>query len=146
MTLTPTTCFVLTPAGAALARELLRQGQPAPAAPGLAPHNGDNPAAVPTWNRDRRELSLHGVLIKQYKLPAPNQESVLAAFEEEHWPARIDDPLPGNPGVDPKRRLHETIASLNRNQKQRLLQFMGDGSGQGVRWECLGNGHHGDGA
>ena len=55
-------------------------------------------------------------------------------------------PLPPQVGQDPKRRLHDTINSLNRKQKARLIRFQGDGSGEGVRWEFLseegnGNGH-----
>ncbi len=77
--------------------------------------------------------------MKQFKVPAANQERILAAFEEEGWPIRIDDPLPPNSEQDSKRRLHDTINSLNRNQKQNLIRFVGDGSGQGVRWELVGN-------
>jgi hypothetical protein len=65
------------------------------------------------------------------------QEAILIAFEEERWPPRIDDPLPGSPDLLPKRRLHDTIKSLNRNQKNRLVRFMGDGTGEGVRWELV---------
>jgi len=36
---------------------------------------------------------------------------------------------------DSKRRLHDTINSLNRNQKQSLIRFLGDGKGEGIRWE-----------
>jgi hypothetical protein len=65
------------------------------------------------------------------------QEAILMAFEEENWPPRIDDPLPVHPDMLPKRRLHDTIKSLNRNQKRPLIRFMGDGTGEGVRWESL---------
>jgi hypothetical protein len=71
-------------------------------------------------------------------VPAANQERVLAAFEEEGWPVHIDDPLPPSPDQDSKRRLHDTINSLNRNQKCPLIRFVGDGTGQGVRWEFVG--------
>ena len=64
-----------------------------------------------------------------------NQEAILAAFEEESWPPRIDDPLSPVGNQDPKRRLHDTINSLNRHQKLSVIRFLGDGSGQGVRWE-----------
>jgi hypothetical protein len=43
--------------------------------------------------------------------------------------------LSPSPDVEPKRRLHDTINSLNRNQKNQLLRFFGDGSGTGIRWE-----------
>lgn len=59
------------------------------------------------------------------------------AFEEEGWPPRIDDPLPPLAQLDPRRRLHDTIKALNRKQKRALLRFMGDGSGEGIRWEFI---------
>jgi hypothetical protein len=94
----------------------------------------------PTWDRDRQQLRLGNVIIKQFKVPAANQEAVLAAFEEESWPVRIDDPLSPRPDQDSKRRLHDTINSLNRNQKRPLIRFVGDGSGEGVRWEFVTGG------
>jgi hypothetical protein len=104
----------------------------APALPGGANQ-------IPVWDCDRQELRFRGQLIKQFKVPSPNQETILAAFEEEHWPPRIDDPLPPQADQEPKRRLHDTINTLNRNQKNPLIRFLGDGSGQGVRWEPVGD-------
>ena len=89
---------------------------------------------VPSWDRDRPELRWGNTVVKRFKVPAPNQELILAAFQEDGWPVRIDDPLPPHPELDPKRRLHDTINSLNRSQKLPLIRFLGDGSGQGVRW------------
>jgi hypothetical protein len=61
---------------------------------------------------------------------------LLAAFEEQHWARRIDDPLP--PGrVDRKERLHDTIKRLNRHQRHRLLHFGGDGTSEGVYWRPI---------
>ena len=90
---------------------------------------------TPSWDSDRQTLRVGGLLVKQFKVPAANQEAVLAAFQEERWPPRIDDPLPPRGDQNPKRRLHDTINSLNRNQKARAIRFLGDGSGEGVRWE-----------
>jgi hypothetical protein len=90
---------------------------------------------VPKWDRDRQELRLGSIVVKRFKVPAANQETILAVFEEESWPTRIDDPLSSHPEQSPKRRLQETIKSLNRNQKRPLIRFVGDGSGEGVRWE-----------
>jgi hypothetical protein len=134
LTFTKSTCFVLTETGVALAR----QGhvspnpsaqEPAPPIPtaGLPP--------VPKWDRERQELRLGKLVVKQFKVPAPNQEIILAAFEEEHWPPRIDDPLPPQPDQDAKRRLHDTINTLNRHQRNPLIHFLGDGTGEGVRWQ-----------
>jgi hypothetical protein len=92
---------------------------------------------IPQWDKERQELRLGDLVVKQFKVPAPNQELILAAFQEEGWPPRMDDPLPPHPEQDSKRRLHDTITTLNRHQKHRLIRFSGDGSGEGVRWELL---------
>lgn len=89
---------------------------------------------LPRWDRDRRQLRLGSKIIKEFKVPAPNQEIILDVFEEENWPVKIDDPLPHKTGVVPQRRLHDTINSLNRRQRHRLLHFAADGLGLGVRW------------
>ena len=90
---------------------------------------------IPSWDGERHQLRLGNLLIKEFKLNSPNQETIMMAFEEEGWPPRIDDPLPHHPELEPKRRLHDTIKSLNRNQKNRLIRFMGDGTGRAIRWE-----------
>ncbi len=143
--------FVITSAGVAISREFLKgltRGdardeaaansfaalQPA----GLQPvENVTDGDVHPKWDRDRHELRLGTKLVKVFKLPSPMQEAILMAFEEEHWPPRIDDPLPGHPDLLPKRRLHDTIKGLNRNQKNCLIRFMGDGTGEGIRWELI---------
>jgi len=91
----------------------------------------------PCWDRLRRELRVAHVVVKQFKQPAPAQELILLSFEELGWPARIDDPLPPQRGMDPKQRLHQTVSNLNRHQKCPLLRFVGDGHGQGLGWEWL---------
>jgi hypothetical protein len=153
LTFSARTAFVLTHSGfrfarAALAnvhgKAILDPKSHANNGNGARPYQG----LKPRWDRDRQELRVGDVLVKQFKVPAANQERVLAAFEEEGWPVHIDDPLPPTPDQDPKRRLHDTINSLNRNQKQRLVRFVGDGTGQGVRWQLAhpsDNGKSGNG-
>jgi len=135
------TCLVLTASGDQVACSTTQDwdrpkatGDRADAA-GPTGSAGASRGLTPSWDRDRRELRLGGALIKRFKTTAPNQEAIIAAFEEEGWPPRIDDPIPPQFGQDPKCRLHDTINALNRNQKNRLINFLGDGSGQGVRWE-----------
>ena len=89
----------------------------------------------PSWDGERHELRCGGQVVKKFKWRAANQETILATFEEEGWPAHIDDPLPQEPSIDPKRRLADAIKSLNRHQKLSLVRFCGDGTGQGVLWE-----------
>jgi hypothetical protein len=139
LSFTRSSCFVLTEAGQNFVRETLNGTVATNRDELLLPRSAASLSSQleikPCWDRDRQELRVAGQLVKQFKVPAPNQEIVLAAFHEENWPVRIDDPLPPRPDVEPKRRLHDTINSLNRNQKTELMRFFGDGSGQGVRWE-----------
>ncbi len=93
--------------------------------------------SLPTWDLERRELCINGMVVKRFKWTAANQEAVLAAFEEEGWPHRIDDPLPPQPEQDSKRRLSDTIKCLNRKQLNELIHFRGDGTGEGVTWELV---------
>jgi hypothetical protein len=141
-------CFVLTEEGKLLASELVSHAAPSPAINGRTGGNGRLDIArglgiasvlspSPTWDCARHQLCAGQAIVKEYKLPSPNQETILATFHEEGWPPRIDDPLPRHPDLDPKRRLHDTIKSLNRNQRRRLIRFMGDGTGEGVRWEWM---------
>jgi hypothetical protein len=90
------------------------------------------------WDARRRELRVGTLVVKRYRVPAPNQELILSAFQEESWPPRIDDPLTSAPRINPKQRLHAAINSLNRNQKITLLHFRGDGNGSGICWEFNG--------
>jgi hypothetical protein len=132
------TCVVLTRDGLRAARQLTASSKTELRVDDFDSANSDNICRVrPIWDRDRHELRFGALLIKQFKLPSPNQETILVVFEEENWPPRIDDPLPPSDAVDAKQRLHDTIKNLNRNQKHRLLRFMGDGTGQGVRWELI---------
>jgi hypothetical protein len=74
--LQPTSCYLLTAQGVAVARQL-REGL-------LVSANGaDKIAGKPYWSAETRELRLNGVLLKIFKRPAANQERILTAFEEE---------------------------------------------------------------
>ncbi len=132
------TCFILTERGAALAERILRQAeeeqrQETPIPPAEPPEK----KIIPHWDAVRHELRVGGLLVKQFKLPSPNQETILSAFEEEGWPPQIDDPLPPHPDQDPKRRLQDALKGLNRAQKNPLIRFMGDGTGQGILWKYV---------
>lgn len=135
-------CFVLTDLG--LQAVSLAQSKTEPQvvsgyissnrSPGLV---GANVELIrPVFRNDVRELSLGIHLVKRFRLPSPNQETILLAFEEEKWAARIDDPLPPSPTQDSPHRLRETIKSLNRHQVNRLIHFSAAGDGQGILWSA----------
>jgi hypothetical protein len=90
---------------------------------------------VPSWDRDTRMLFVNGDLVKRFRVPSPNQEAVLDAFQEEGWPVAIDDPLPYAAEQLPKIRLRDTIKCLNANHARQLIRFRGNGTGQRVLWE-----------
>lgn len=90
---------------------------------------------VPRWDAARRELEFCGQIVKRYRVPAQNQETILAAFQEEGWPRRILDPLPATRDQDQRRKLNLTIQSLNRHHLTRAIRFGGDGTGSGVTWQ-----------
>jgi hypothetical protein len=92
---------------------------------------------TPQWDASYRELRVGQFVIKEYRIPSPNQEAILVAFQEEGWPHHIDDPLPQLDDIEPKCRLHDTIKRLNRHHKYRLIRFRGDGTGEGVCWEYV---------
>lgn len=88
---------------------------------------------TPRWDAALRTLLLGEHVIKHFKQPAQNQETVLAAFEDEGWPRRIDDPLRPNPDIVPKVRLRETVKALNDAHRiNGLISFEMDGTGEGV--------------
>jgi hypothetical protein len=121
----------LTLAGASTARTLLsRNSSVCP-----LPHPQQARAGLlPVWDQVLRELWWDELVVKRFRAPAPNQELILGAFQEEGWPCRIDDPLPIAKGIVPKRRLHDTITALNRHRSRPSVRFFGDGTGLGIRW------------
>jgi hypothetical protein len=86
----------------------------------------------PRWDRTARKLWLGSCLVKEFPRPSVCQVLILEAFEEQGWPEAVDDPLPHDPDIDPKRRLHDTIKRLNRHQRWPALSFHGNGNGEGV--------------
>jgi hypothetical protein len=90
---------------------------------------------VPRWDCESRALWFGNAVIKEFKVPAGNQEAVLNAFEEDGWPPFIDDPLPPRTGIDSKRRLHDTIIRLNRSHRHDFVRFHGNGNGLAAHWE-----------
>jgi len=81
-----------------------------------------------------------GEVVKEFRVPAQNQELVLLSFEEMNWPVLLLDPLPPKPNIDSKQRLHDTINRLNRCQTRPLIRFEGDGTGKGIRWRVFASG------
>jgi hypothetical protein len=149
LTFSPDSLFALAPAGVGLLQTILglletHSSSPLPedvwtSGSSAEPSEGtlaQRCCIIPKWRADLRELHYNGSLVKRFKFIARNQELVLIAFEEEHWPPRVDDPLPPRDEIDPKLRLRDTIAKLNRRQQTGIIRFSGDGTGRGIRWQA----------
>jgi hypothetical protein len=132
----PGSCFIIGQSGI----DALTNCSDADGSIGADSRVADLPTVIkPCWDAERHELSFVGQIVKRFRWPASNQETILMAFEEEAWPSRIDDPLPPVNDVDPKRRLSDSIKCLNRNQRADLVRFRGDGTGQGIFWDARPN-------
>ena len=80
----------------------------------------------PVWDKYKLELRLGGRLLQQYTGRATNHMLVLAAFQDQGWPERVDSPFAANEFE----RLQGTLGELN---KIPGLHFYGDGYG-GICW------------
>lgn len=88
--------------------------------------------AKPVWDTQTGILMIDGQEAKRIRnrKQAKNHLSILDAFQEEGWPARIDTPF----SHDTPQKFHQTILSLNKGL--RGMRFHADGSGgEGITWE-----------
>ena len=128
----PTTCVLLTIKGAALAAR--QNAAPPDEVPGANGKSHPQASLKPHWDAARRELSLGDRMVKQFHVPARNQELILSAFQKEDWLESIDDPLTGEFEIDPKTRLNDAIYRLNHKQLACLIRFHVNRHGSGVCW------------
>jgi hypothetical protein len=136
----PGTCFVLSAAGEMLADSLDDNDAILPLVAEKLSARVNPPLLQPNWDSESRVLTLCDQLVKRYRVPSPTQELILKVFQEEGWPSHIIDPLPPDPAAHPKTRVHDAIKCLNRNQRLHLIQFCGDGTGEGILWELTRQG------
>ena len=145
---TPGTCLQLTPVGAARLRMLLdceaQTSITSQRAHRTSPSSAEPALDLPEWVHSRRELRFRQTVVKRFRSPAPNQELLLIAFQEEGWPHQIDDPLIPTSDQAPKPRLTATVKSLNRKQLVPLLRFHVGGNGVQVSWEWLNRNGNGE--
>src|SRR6266542_4195986 len=126
--------FVLTDAGASLARALPPAMFQAPEGLTREVSSREAKFALPCWNHNPGELSFRGLLVKRFQNVASNQRTILDEFQRRDWSSQIVDPLPPDGGINRKHRLHDTIKNLNRGHLQHLMRFHGADGGQAVGW------------
>ena len=140
-------CFVLTNKGVQLAsqgkqRLNLHLPQPSNGAASLNNETGRSKGAVshpsiPHWDATTGVLSFKSQPVKRFRRPAPSQQAILNAYQENGWPPRIDNPISQECERVSSRRLLDAIRALNRHHEQQLIRFSGDGNGDGVLWEAI---------
>jgi hypothetical protein len=131
----PQSRFVLTAAGCRLAWQVAA----APDGPRLAHQTCRRAPAAgekPRWDRAGRELWFAGQVVLHFRRGARNQERVLDAFQEQGWPAEVDDPLPRHRRVDPVERLRDTVKHLNAHLAGETLHFRVGAEGRAVFWSA----------
>jgi hypothetical protein len=91
------------------------------------------PPVVPSWNKSIGELRFRGVVIRKVRIMArpSNIQIILNSFEEQGWPERIDNPLPG--GVD-QDRLNSALQSLR--QGLRDIRFQMREGARAITWSA----------
>jgi len=130
---TKRTCFVLTPAGADLARAVCAGPKSASSGAAAGPVTAV-PARGPYYDGARRILFLDGREVLRFRRPAPAQEILLLSFQEQNWQEKIDDPLPRVPDTKPDDRLRNTVSNLNRRLGKGPIRFGTDDGGRTVYW------------
>lgn len=89
-----------------------------------------SPKVVPSWNKDRGELSLDGNVIRRVRRGVGHRiVAILDAFEAGGWPDRIPTPLT----LKDDQQMREAVYSLN--DRLQAIHFRGDGTGEGIVWE-----------
>jgi hypothetical protein len=91
--------------------------------------NASGASSKPNWNKSTLELCYQGQLARKIRRIARNPIIVLDAFQEDGWPAHIDNPLPPNANIS------EVVRTLN--QRLKLLRFASDGASSGFNWRLL---------
>ncbi len=99
-----------------------------PLAPSESPPTPPPVRATPGWEATARRIMFRGQVAKQFKKPAPDQETILAAFQEDGWPDAIDAPLTSD-------KLARTVESLN--DRLQHIKFRLNGAGTGVCWSAV---------
>ena len=89
---------------------------------------------MPSYDRERWELSVGDDMVLGYHRVAWNQMAVLEMFQKLGWPRTIKDPLVGKRN-DPTyaARLRKTIFRLN--ARHTLIRFHGHALAQTISWE-----------
>lgn len=85
----------------------------------------------PYWSHEACELRWNGEVIRRIRNRSQAKDliRILNAFEEDRWPNRIDNPIPG---MRDRAKLGDRIKSLNHRLSQ--IKFRADGEGKGIIW------------
>lgn len=84
----------------------------------------------PVWDKNVGTLEYQGVVVRSVRRSATLIRTILDDFQEQGWPARLGNPLPG--GADSK-KLRDAISTLNKGLD--AIKFFADGTATGILWQ-----------
>ena len=82
----------------------------------------------PVWDGETGELWYRGQMVGRIKRAGTEIMKILATFQDDDWPRRIDDPLDPSPET---RKLSQAVYSLNKGLSQIKFRV----SGEGIIWD-----------
>jgi hypothetical protein len=77
------------------------------------------------------------VVVKRYRRTADVQKAILDAFERQHWPEEIADPLLTDSVGEGEAQLHDAVNKLNRGMTGGRLHFWSERGGRAVSYTVL---------
>jgi hypothetical protein len=139
-TFTRSTRFVLTAAGVAFATKLCAPN----GLPGATTVNGasqrdraDDALGGPRWDSRHLVLRVDEIAVTELLAKSRNQLAILAAFEAQGWPRRIDNPLECDCPARRAQALADAVHGLNRNLRAKVIRFHTAEKGGSARYELL---------
>jgi hypothetical protein len=87
---------------------------------------------IPEWNSSTGELRWQGQVVCRIRIMGKpsNIQAIAAAFQEEDWSGRIQNPLRGG-----QEQLHQSLRSLNKGLKK--IRFHAHEGGHAITWQIL---------
>ena len=136
-------CRELAPVKSHYASQLpsCRRGQSAGCAAIVAPSNsaaaGGGHAHGPSFDKELRQFSVNGEIVRTFFRDAKIQIPILLAFENADWSPSIENPLDCSPRRHAERQLNNGIRQLNLHQDPMLIHFWVEKGTQRIRWKVI---------
>ena len=123
--------------GCGLSRYMDRIGWPDLSGSLNPPEADDVPPRGPWFKKSLRRFFANGRIVRTFRRAAPDQMEILIAFQEQGWPAWIENPFGRSTSADSERRLSNAVARLNHQQKPKRIYFWVEKGTQRIYWKLI---------